>query len=171
MEPPLTKYVISLLLFGSVHLQPYLQVVSLSLVGSTKSMNTCFWLTISDGTNVHQMLLPVAFKPFLSDGGLQEGSIIKLIKCIYNIVHNTTYILFPFCLISFFLPNIYSRFFSHLLTLYSYFLLLILFCLFFSRNISVLELELIHNKVSLIGSPFPLLLPPGLGLLPASSTS
>ena len=42
---------------------------------------------------------------------------------------------------------------------------------FLSKNISVLELELIHNKFSLIGSPLPLLLPPGLGLPPASSTS
>ena len=141
MEPPLTEDVISLLLSGSVHLQPYLQVVSLSPVGSNKSTNTCFRMTISDGTNTHQTLLPISFNALLSDDGLQEGSIIKLIKCICNVVHDATYILFPFCLISFFLPNIYSRFFSHLLTLYSYFLLLILFCLFFPGIYQCLNLN------------------------------
>ena len=90
MEAPLTKNVISYLLSGSVHLQPLLQVFSLQPFRPTNATTPRFRITISDGNNTHQTLLPTTFNSLISNGELQEGFVIKLSKCTCTIIHNNT---------------------------------------------------------------------------------
>ena len=66
MESPLTENAISSLLFGFVHLQPLLQVFSLHPFGPTNATTPRFRITISDGNNTHQTLLPATFNSLIS---------------------------------------------------------------------------------------------------------
>ena len=93
MEAPLTENAISSLLSGAVHLQPLLQVFSLQPFGPANATTPRFRITISDGSNTHQTLLPTTFNSLISNGELQEGSVIKLAKCTCTVVHNNTYFL------------------------------------------------------------------------------
>ena len=99
MEAPLTENAISSLLSGSVHLQPLLQVFSLQPFGPTNATTPRFRITISDGNNTHQTLLPTTLNSLISNGEIQEGSVIKLSKCTCTVIHNNTYWLLPIILI------------------------------------------------------------------------
>ena len=91
MEVPLTENVVSSLMSGAIHLQPLMQVFSLHPFGPTNATTPRFRITISDGNNTHQTLLPTTFNSLISNGELQEGSVIKLAKCTCTVVHNNTY--------------------------------------------------------------------------------
>ena len=98
MEAPLTENVISSLLAGFVHIQPFLQVLLLQPIGPKNETTPHFRITISDGNNMHQTLLPTTFNSLISNGELQEGSVIKLSKCTCIVVHNNTYCFLPIIL-------------------------------------------------------------------------
>ena len=91
MEAPLIENAISSLLSGAIHLQPLLQVFSLQPFGPTNATTPRFRITILDGSNTHQTLLPTTFNSLISNGELQEGSVIKLSKCTCTVIHNNTY--------------------------------------------------------------------------------
>lgn len=108
MEVTLTVNAISLLLVGSIGIQPLLQIVELALLSSTKTTSQRYRISLSDSTSQHRTLLPFAYNGHVICGALELGSIIilKEVTCTflqnYAYVHSSPY---PSC---FSVPSLYA---------------------------------------------------------------
>ena len=94
IETMLTGDAISLLLHGVVNLFLVVQFWTLNQVNSLNSSTIQFWISISEGLHRHELLLPIIYNSLIEYGQLKEGTIIKVIQCTCNIVHNVTYVSF-----------------------------------------------------------------------------
>ena len=92
METMLIEDSISLLLHVVVNLFLLVQVSSLNQLNSLNWSYIRFWISISDWLHKHELLLPTIYSSLVENGQIKEGSIIKVTKCTYNIVHSVTYV-------------------------------------------------------------------------------
>ena len=70
MDTSLTSNAIALLMDGSMDIQPALQIVSISLLFSSKSTSSRYCVTLSDGTHKHETILPPSHKDLVAVGEL-----------------------------------------------------------------------------------------------------
>ena len=78
MATNLTQNAISSMLSGKSHIQPFLQIVELERITSMQSSTIRYRTTISDGTHMKHLILPITYNDLVEGSLLQKGSIIHV---------------------------------------------------------------------------------------------